>query len=351
MPSARQKSLAPVFNAAHAALKTYAFDYQGEVTGFYKDHPAFRDKIYFVDMTGQGTQIIRPLEDAEAAETKLRSNTFLFNSVARMQKDGFSFCVQVDDFNAIVIDRAASRRGLPRLTGAKSPVDIENVYVFDHEVGHLICADGYGYMAPNLKECVADAYAVIRHIQRFGSAEGVAAVPSMRAVELAFRNDSGAHFTAPTVAAIIEDSKTTDFSTLTPGETAALATTYARRNMLPYHKVSNMYYSFLRFNKGLTNAADGDMELMKTFAARIVTTATGDEFKFGSQALKALVAGQVLCDGKHVKLAGRGWQKVLRDLDARAEELAKAAASPVPPAANLNSPPNAPKEGAPCAKP
>jgi len=345
VPSARKKPLTVAFNAAQEAaqeaLQNYAFDYAREAAAFYKDHPSFRDKIYFVDMTGQGTKVIRPLEDAAAAETKLRSNTFLFNSVARMQKDGFSFCVRVDDFNAIVIDRGASRRGLPRLTGAKSPVDIENVYVFDHEVGHLICEDGYGWMSPNLKESVADAYAVIRHIQRFGSADGVAAVPAMRAVELAFRNDSGAHFTTTTAAAIIEDSKRVDFSKFSPDETKALASTYARRHMMQNYRVSAMYYNFLRFNGGLAKAAAGDTETLKTFAARIVTTATGDEFTYGSIALKALMAGQVLCDGQHIKLSGRGWSKVAKDLDARAEDLAKAASLSAQSAANRNAPPAA----------
>jgi hypothetical protein len=66
---------------------------------------------------------------------------------------------------------------------ARYPAAMNQIAVFDHEAGHLIGEKGwvvtrngwqeYHPKTPHEDECIADAYAVLRHLQRFGGATDI----------------------------------------------------------------------------------------------------------------------------------------------------------------------------------
>jgi hypothetical protein len=97
--------------------------------------------------------------------------------------------------------------------------------IFDHELGHLVTKEGF--KPHKLKgEVSADAFAAIRHFQRFGAADDdLAAASAYRAVAF-FCGDPG-HVTTPVVDRIRLDAKSFDFASLSPADTVVAAETYA----------------------------------------------------------------------------------------------------------------------------
>jgi len=292
------------------------FDYEREVAGFYRDHPKFRDKLYFLEASAEGNRVLRAPPDFAKVEKLLRNNKELFNALAWAAPQGYSFAMPGREYTSIVIDRRANRADLPRLTGSDS-ADLENFYVFDHEVGHAICRDGLKGYDKNIKECAADAYAVIRHIQRFGADNGPETLMQMRAVEGVFRNDRGAHFTAPVIEKILEDAARFDMRRLDPQQTAELANRYAIAHAPHPAALEYLRRAFQPYNGKLGLVAAGDTAMLKAFAEAVLKTKSDLEFKWGGMALKAVLEGKVLCNGTRLRPEGQDWDKIRKSLSRR----------------------------------
>lgn len=306
-------TFAPVFTLAAAPHAAPVFDYETEVAVFYRDHPAYRDKLYFLEAGAEGNRVVRAPADFASVEKKLRDNKELFNALAWAAPQGYSFALPGKEYGSIVIDRRANRVDLPRLTGSES-ADLENFFVFDHEVGHAICRDGLKGYDKNIKECAADSYAVIRHIQRFGLDETARIFMEMRAVELAFRRDQAAHFTSPAVEKILADAQRFDLRRLDPQQTAELANRYAISHAPHPAALEYLRRAFQPYNAKLGLVAAGDTAMLKEFAGVVLKTTSDLEFKWGGMALKALLDGKVLCNGTRIAPAGAEWDKIRKSL-------------------------------------
>jgi hypothetical protein len=105
--------------------------------------------------------------------------------------------------------------------------DITGIPAFDHEVGHLVTPDGRD---DRLNEASADAYMALRLFQRQGegAVEPLSRISAKRAFDFFVTDQAEAYLTTPVIDRIIQDSKTIDFKALSPEETAALASQYAR---------------------------------------------------------------------------------------------------------------------------
>ena len=123
--------------------------------------------------------------------------------------------------NIIALDKKAERDVSPLNTE-----EMQLVFDLDHEIGHHVLKNGDGSIPgvpQQLAESVADAYAMLRHIQSFGKdthfARDYAAAGAMRAVLCADTD----HYTSDAVERVIRMSKETDISGLSLRETAVLA--------------------------------------------------------------------------------------------------------------------------------
>jgi len=102
------------------------------------------------------------------------------------------------------------------------------IFVMDHEIGHHIIRNGFSSTpggTPNLAESAADAYAMLRHIQRFGKNTHYARNHGADGIlNLHLKSDT-AHYTADAVQRAIEvaDEMGDNFFKLSLQQTAKLA--------------------------------------------------------------------------------------------------------------------------------
>jgi len=98
------------------------------------------------------------------------------------------------------------------------------IYNLDHEIGHHIVKGGMAY-SEHLSENAADAYAMLRHIQRFGKNTGHAGNKGADMASPLVLFADTAHYTTNAIQRAIEvaDEKGEDFFTLSLRETAELA--------------------------------------------------------------------------------------------------------------------------------
>lgn len=125
---------------------------------------------------------------------------------------------------------------------------IEAAYTFDHELGHLIVKGGsdddyHSNVETAIKnESAADSFAVLRAFQRHGpetARECARFLVASRATFLVTRADDG-HMTSEVVEKIIEDSYKFDFTKLSPKQTLALASFYAKNERSPGDQVARL---------------------------------------------------------------------------------------------------------------
>jgi hypothetical protein len=158
------------------------------------------------------------------------------------------------------------------------------LYVLDHELAHQTILDGnYGMHGTNgndyatlVGECVADAYAMIRHYQRFGTAGETSdkyVDPAARALHMIMRGDMG-HFTSFVLDEIQKQKDKVDFSKLDDEQTAELARRFALKYMPSAPVVEGLFKAF-----GPLRKARNDQEAVKMLAA-ITLSPKSDYFTF-----------------------------------------------------------------------
>jgi hypothetical protein len=175
-------------------------------------------------------------------------------------------------------------------TGIADKRDFIQAMAVEHETGHLLVPDAMGGPSSTLyKECAADSFAAIRHLQSLGPNPDTSDLESwiwMRA----FRVAQGGHPDHVTITAlnqIVEDSKTIDFSKLTPEETIQAAEKYARtyapseddleQSMSAYKGKSFKLYS---------GAPIGNIANIEKFISTALATSNSFVFQIGAQAFE-----------------------------------------------------------------
>ena len=101
--------------------------------------------------------------------------------------------------------------------------EMELIFNLDHEIGHHILKNGHSASARQLAESVADVYAMLRHIQRFGKNTGHAGAMAEQAACLLVACANTQHYTTDAVQKAVQISEEMDISNLSLHETAALA--------------------------------------------------------------------------------------------------------------------------------
>ena len=184
------------------------------------------------------------------------------------------------------------------------------LFVLDHELAHCAIKDGFTRASANtrdalsslLAESIADAYALIRHYQRYG-VEGETrnkyVSPSARADNFVLGGDSG-HFTSFVLDAIAKRKHEIDFNKLDPQQTADLARRFALEYMPPRQVVEDLSFTFAAIRSEFRKSKEGGVKALieKTLDPQ------GDyyTFKMGSLWLKSLLEDRTFTDGTAIKL-------------------------------------------------
>jgi hypothetical protein len=119
--------------------------------------------------------------------------------------------------------------------------EMRAVYVLDHEIGHHVVKNGRG-MGRHLGEAAADAFASLRHIQRYGQATDF--FDYLNKASMVVLGHSSIHYTRDTMMRVKELAWEQDITKLSLQETALLAERIAQETHLQQHKLDKIAQAF-----------------------------------------------------------------------------------------------------------
>jgi hypothetical protein len=287
----------------------YVFDLDREVAEFYREHPDKKMKVFFIDVSKTPAKLIWDDPGREAVIDMLKQDESLGDTIAEMaRKSSHSLHYQNADtgevfYSIILMNTPNDIRSSP--LGYGSTPDLNAVFAFDHEAGHTVCTGG---QKKDIAESVGDAYAIIRHFQRFKNSIALKNLAAVRAVELL--RDDGFHFTSPVIEAVLT-AKKTGFRRLSKQETSDLASTFARA------AAPKPEYA-LNFIAKTSAVGSEHSVLIQDIANCILHDMTPEEFKWGSVALRALLQGDIVWNGQRFTPNDPVWAKeTLKQLNNR----------------------------------
>ncbi len=306
-------SIVTPFNT-HAGGAGYVFDYQAEVENFYDAFPQHND-LDFIDLQSGDfiTTKNRPLSSFEQLTDPQQIDsckaTFKkeFADGAKKQNS----CLFTEgDYKAVLLNNRSVR---------VLPPEQEKAFAFDHETGHAVCT--YGARASNrhLAECVADSYATIRHYQRFGmESTSIENVLYYRTF-MTFVNANETYFTVPALLQVMQDAAYVDFQSLSPEDTATLASRYAAKYAMQTAVISDMPLKILSRISN-ENAHEQNNDVVRGFFKAISSTNSPDTLHWGSFAFEALVEG-MLFPASTISFNGQEWQDMANSLKQKNEAM------------------------------
>ncbi|MBU6474685.1 MAG: hypothetical protein KGQ70_01855 [Alphaproteobacteria bacterium] len=191
------------------------------------------------------------------------------------------------------------------------------LFVLDHELAHLVVKDpplageNEQYKS-SIREAVADAYALIRHYQRYGtkSAHKSAIVdPWARAGALTLNGDT-VHFSTLMLEEILKRRDVIDFASLDPQQTAELA----RRFAVAYTPPASVVNSIFKKLKPVQMIYDDEPDANKWLKAlaRIALDPKNDPYTFRicKKILDGYLDGRTDMDGRSFSTQGVYWDDV-----------------------------------------
>jgi hypothetical protein len=191
------------------------------------------------------------------------------------------------------------------------------LFVLDHELAHCGVKDGFGRASSPLDyrillgESVADAYAMIRHYQRYGvdsEPQNKYIGTGARANHFILGGDS-VHFTSFVLDALIKRKHDIDFDKLSPEQTAELARRFALQYMPPERVVQDLQWTFEPIRKKFASKdAKGQIQRDPNGGVQALIEKALDPasdyytYKMASMWLKPLLEERKHFDGKPIDL-------------------------------------------------
>lgn len=281
--------------AAPAHMLVDGFDFDAAVLEIFEMYPEAKEHLHFYDL-GRQRFVPADVEGARTAKEWLRDSAHtrerFYTYAKHYTAEGNSAVVPgLDRGSCIMLNTSKSAINL---MGASVPL-LHNVYfVLDHELGHAVAKNGH--RNPNsqtLHECVADNFAALRHIQRFGpdtaSLEKLMLHRAQRLVSLQGHRHAE-HFTGFTLEKILEIKDKVDIQRLSPAQTKELATRMALAHTPNDEIVFKIAKAFKPFQQLLEQGATGDLALRKLVHI-VLKTKDYETFKWGAPVLRGYMDG------------------------------------------------------------
>lgn len=282
-----------------------AFDFNKAAQKALKDHPQLKNKVMFFDAKNDNWKnAAELLLQKEASEEDVKD---LARGVREARKLKTSFCQALELDNGKSLTVMVFHSDKHPLFGTKSEMT-DDACTFDHELAHALTPKLEGTPSEN----TADAYAVLRHLQRGGDGEDMDYCGWKRAA-IFIKSGTTSHLTTFTVDKILCDSQTADFMSLSPQETLAVAKDYAKKNTPSPEKLKSLSKTF---------GPLGKMPLQQAFRKlgeiTLKADKNSDAFYLGARVLSgALQEGGVTLDGRSIVLKGKEWDKLKKALDSK----------------------------------
>ena len=235
------------------------------------------------------------------------------------------------------------------LNNVSEKTEKEMLLTLDHELAHRAIANGNdqnNLYTDVIAESIADAYALIRHYQRFGvdsDYHDLAYNPVRRTRNMVW-NDDKDHFTSFVLDEIIKRRHLIDFDRLDPAQTASLAWRFAMEYAPAapvVERIHRVYEPLREAYKASTEAND----LLKVLTDVVLNPENGYyTFKAGSQWLMYFLETRTFFNGEPINLPAEYLDDALKKLKEREFKFAQEdilfnmpiVASPQPAPANQN---------------
>jgi hypothetical protein len=277
-----------------------------------KDHPQLKKEALFINAaTDSWPETADILSHMSVDETEISEIGKTVRTARRLKT---SFCQAVEDERRKTLS-AVVFHPEKRPLYAPQPGLKDDVGTFDHETAHALVPSEGGPLSEN----TADAFAVLRHLQRFGETDkDIDYCGWKRAVDF-MRTGVTSHLTTFTVDKILLDKKSADFLSLSPAETAAIARDYARRNTLKSAPLKKLVKDFRPLRKLPPR------EAFKRLATITMKAPPDSEtFYLGARILQgALWRPEFMIDGKKVSLPEQERERLSAQLSKKLGKLPK----------------------------
>lgn len=293
------------FNRKKADASSCVFDFNQVARKALRDHPELRKDILLVDVANDlyiaYAHTLAYLSDDGDAYDELQKAI----QQAKRLKTSFA--------QAIMIDRKKTIQAVIFHPDRHPLFDqhdrmIDNIGTIDHELAHILCPDADHVEGEN----VADAYAVLRHLQRFDGQATDIGYAAWKRTMVFIMSGHTSHLTTFTIDRILADRHTVDFISLTPAQTVALSRNYADKHTRPQTKLSKLARAF----KG-ARAKKISHDVLRDIAdITLKADPKSDTFYLGARALMMpLTREAITLDGRSVALKSVEWKKIRARLE------------------------------------
>jgi hypothetical protein len=282
-----------------------------------EDFPQLQGRFIFIDAPDNIA-----ITDLDRAALGLQSDRALDRLLSEMkhaaEKAGSSMATKLgnNDLDLMVYTPLPFKL----FTGKDQPGEMEIMATFDHELGHLVVKGAYFSEDSTLRESAADAFAVLRHIQRYGDkSEAIDRGGWRRAFDFIMSGDAG-HFTTLVVDEVEALKDRLDIRAMTPQQTAELAGRIALQ-FTPHMDVTNeAAHSFEPVRRVMRRTGSLEAGLEKLAETVLSPDVEYHTFKIGARALQRFLDDKIVTPEGPFLLRGRFWDGVRRDLDARLDQ-------------------------------
>lgn len=287
---------ARVFNARGSSCEKLVagFDYMAAVVDIYEKFPEAKEHVHFYDLTTR--KFVEP-DTQGAAEVHrymqdIGDRMRFMKHAEEYRAEGNSAVIYGLPRGRCVI-LTTSARGI-NLFGKDIPIAQNIYFVLDHELGHVLAEHGgRGGYSRTMHECVADSFAALRHMQRFGTAspaiEGLLLHRAQRLVSLHGPRHAE-HFTSFTLEKLLEIKDQVDVARLTPQQTLDLATRIAVTQTPNDLIVEKTATAFRPFKDALEK---GEPTALNKLAQIVLNTRDYGIFKWGAPVLRGYMSGKL----------------------------------------------------------
>ncbi|MEZ0260401.1 MAG: hypothetical protein ACAH80_05285 [Alphaproteobacteria bacterium] len=300
------------------------FDYKREVDAAFRDHPALRKNTLFILTKVEDGMSVNKVSGNWGLRLKTHLTpvaAWLQNTAVWAHQNDMSAAYKNDDYKIKALIFKDDESYFDKVPAKWR--DTARTFAFFHELGHLMVQEGFDVTEDKpYGECYADAFATIRCIQKFGADDGFLDSTAWARAYKFIHYNSSTHLTTTVIDKILEDSKTRDFSKLTPAETVEAAAQYARDNMPSVVQIATAKKNFKPLSGLLKYVNQDKMDRLQTLAS--TTLAAGDRFTFyiGARAFQPFLNPEgVELNGSKLKLDFYERTRMSQDLPKRAERM------------------------------
>lgn len=285
-----------------------------EVTRALKEYPHLRGR--FAMINAPDNEIYA---DIDPQQSGFRNEGELNHYLGKLANDGIkmksSLASRNLDANLDVIVYAPLPFKL--FSGPKDAPEVEALAVFDHELGHLVVGGGFHSKDPCYRECAADTFAAVRHMQRYGEDTDFIARGGWRRAYDFVMSGSAMHFTTLALDELNRIKGKVDFKAMTPAETTLLAQRVALEHVPHPDIINSVARSFHPVRQTLKRTGDHEAALRALADITLENENAFYIFRIGSRVLEPFLAGKI----QGVKLEGQHWDDVRARMDKHMQRL------------------------------